>query len=354
MVSFLQVITDRGKSRNDLPASGLVVEMRYPRGKEALSLRASKMFHLLVKQAGARLAEDTTHTIRLAELHDLGHLRTDDIIEAVRELQRTLIEVTVELPCQAGSETRRRVMSAGILADVGRDLHRDGNLFFHFSNTMRSIMADTRQWAVLSRRVVLAFESRYALRLYEILSLRLGLEHKASETFELEDLRLRLGVPMDTLLEWADFRRFALEKAIAEINHISGISVRYEPIKRGRAVVAVKLAWSQKLASERRAAAKELERHRTGRKARRDGMVETVVEAKTIAADNRPTVSAFEPFPETGSIHYSEWGKLVRQHAPGHDVDIVANAFRAWWSQKPRKTSSQEKSFITFCKGFQA
>jgi hypothetical protein len=69
-------------------------------------------------------------------------------------------------------------------------------------------------WGLLSRRVLLSFESRYALRLFEVVSLRVGLAHKASEVFPLADLRARLGVPDGTFRLWADLRRYVIERAV--------------------------------------------------------------------------------------------------------------------------------------------
>ncbi|MFN3876350.1 MAG: DUF6089 family protein, partial [Flavobacteriales bacterium] len=43
---------------------------------------------------------------------------------------------------------------------------------------------------------------RYALRLHELVALRVNLERKASEVFKLDDLRARLGVPAGKLVAW--------------------------------------------------------------------------------------------------------------------------------------------------------
>jgi hypothetical protein len=43
-----------------------------------------------------------------------------------------------------------------------------------------------------------------------------------------------------------DLRRFVLDRAVAEINHLAGFRMGYVPIKRGRKITAVKLTWGRK------------------------------------------------------------------------------------------------------------
>lgn len=107
-------------------------------------------------------------------------------------------------------------------------------------------MRHSDHWAVLSKRAVLAFESRYSLRLYELISLRKDLFFKSEETFPLGDLKNRLGVPKGKLAKWDHFKSRALEPAIAEVNHLSGFTVRYEMVKEGRFVIAVRLKWAER------------------------------------------------------------------------------------------------------------
>ena len=164
------------------------------------------------------------------------------------------------------------------------------------------MIADSTHWAAVSRRAVLALESRYSLRLYLFLALRANLR-KVSEELSLDDLRDMLGVPADTLTRWQDLRRFAIDRAIAEINQLAGFHAAYEPIKRGRRIVGVRLAWGLKDRADLMETQRELDRPRVGRKARRSGLVESIADerqriAESLAAVNRPSpdqVSRSEP-----------------------------------------------------------
>ena len=81
--------------------------------------------------------------------------------------------------------------------------------------------------------------SRYALRLHELVALRVNLERKASEVFKLDDLRARLGVPSGKLASWNNLNQFALKPAIAEVNQLSRFTVAMRLQKRGRSVERV-------------------------------------------------------------------------------------------------------------------
>lgn len=83
--------------------------------------------------------------------------------------------------------------------------------------------------------------SRYALRLHELVELRVNLERKASEVFKLDDLRARLGAPAGKLVV-GSLAQKALQPAIAEVNQPSRFSVAMRSQKRGRSVVAVELS----------------------------------------------------------------------------------------------------------------
>jgi hypothetical protein len=312
-----QVLADRAERVDELIASGRQIDMIFKPGQKVLSLRAQKLWHLLVKAAGVDLASNTLHRIPLGDLYDIGHMPREQRVETLRELQTTLVEVRVPSPKVKGGV---RVISGALLSHVARDEDDRGELEWEFSKALRTVFANSEHWAVLSKRAVMAFESRYALRLYELIALRAGLDHKTCETFPLEELRARLGVPVGKLARWQDLKVKVLEVASAEVNQLAGFRVSYEPVKRGRAVAAVKLSWEVKSAPERRATKLELDQPRVGRKARRDGSAETVA----VTADRLS-------FPASGGIEYEDHWKSIKQAAGCNmDNDLIATKFREW------------------------
>lgn len=334
-----QALADRADRTDELVASGRQVDMVFKPGQKALSLRAQKLWHLLVKEAGVKLADNTTHTMVLADLYQtgLGHMTLAERVDTLRELQTTLVEVTAP---SAKVKGRMRVISGPLLDYVARDEDDRGDLEWSFSRVLRTVFANSEHWAVLSRRAVMAFESRYALRLYELIALRAGLDHKTAETFTLEDLRSRLGVPVGKLARWQDVKAQALEPAIAEVNQLAGFRVTYDPVKRGRSVASVRLSWEVKSAPDRKATKRELDGPKVGRKARRDGS------AEQIAA---PVIE----FP-AGTIRHTPFAALALANlpAPARDLDLVAEDFRGWArrNSKPVRGEQVTAMFAGFCR----
>jgi hypothetical protein len=274
-------------------AAGEVVDMCFVSGN-ALSLRAAKLFCLLIQEAGIAVAEDKQHRVPYAVLNETFHRSRDELAEAIAELHCTV--VSVQLVSRQG---RPYTKSGPILSDVERepDSLDDAEIRFEFSPTLRRVIADSTHWASISRRAVLSFESRYSLRLYLWLSLRANLR-KTAEDVSLDDLRVMLGVPPHALPRWQDVKRRALDPAIAEINHLAGFRAEYMALKQGRRVVGVRIAWGLKAPADLVQAAKELDRPRVGRTARRAGLVEIMAQERHQIAEslaNAPGIDRTSP-----------------------------------------------------------
>jgi hypothetical protein len=347
MATTRQALADRADRPDQIVSAGEVLDLRFGEGAKALSLRAAKLLHLLVAATGAAACEDKVHVLPIEQLNSF-HVSLEEFVDTCRELFGVMVRFETK-----NAKGRPSLELGPLLSRVSRDLDdgTDAELRFQLSPVLRMVLENSNYWAVLSRRAILAFESRYALRLYEIVAIRAGLVAKTAETFDLDELRERLGVPKGKLTSWSDLRRFALELGIAEVNQLSGFEVTYEPIKRGRSVTGVRLSWSQLDAGGRAAVARELEASRVGRKARRDGTEEIVVEEPHEALE-----SPLGPFPASGSIRHGSWGGIARSAlpTPTPDLDHVAARFRLWTEDKaiPLWASGIEQTFTGFCRGW--
>lgn len=278
-------------------AAGEVVNMRFRRGNH-LSLRAAKLFCILVQEAGVNVADDKQHRVLLSALNDTFHKSRAELFDAIDELHSTIVSV------QVTSRTGRPYTKSGpILSDVERepDELAQAEIRFEFSKALRQVIASSTHWAALSRRAVLAFESKYSLRFYMFLSLRAGLR-KTSEVFTIDELRDILGMDDATLPRWQDFRRFVLDAAQAEINHLAGFYMHYMPVKTGRKITGVKLIWGLKGRDELIAAERELERPRVGRTARREGTVEQLAQEQAIIREQLATSLANAPYGHRATV----------------------------------------------------
>ncbi|HQT89977.1 MAG: hypothetical protein B7Z58_17215 [Acidiphilium sp. 37-64-53] len=349
-VPTIQAITDRSARSNDLVGAGEVLDMQFDTTRKGLSLRAAKLLHLLIKEAGSKAVDDVEHRVPVAALNTSMHLTLDEFISTVKEL------MFVQLGLRALNERTGlpELYFDPLIHSVSRtDSEEDSAMVgYRLSNTLRRVMKDSVHWAILSRQAVMAFESRYALRLYELVSLRINLT-RSTEKFSIDSLREKLGVPAGKLMKWDAFNRKALGPAIAEVNQLSGFTVSALPYKSGRSVAGVTLTWGIAPTPERVKVQRELESSRVGRAVRRDQGSDKVVDLLSMPPQNGET----SYFPRQGSIIYSKWAEVARNSLPQQDrpdVDLVAERFRDFCSRKAILLSSSkiETIFTSFCKSW--
>ena len=264
------VIRAAGDRPDEVIVAGEVAEIHFPEGG-SLSLLASKLFVQLLDLAGADVTEDREHRATLASLN-WGKRDLDQIAAAIRELHRTTVELTVN------TRHGKRRRSGTVLSDFDRpeDATSQGEIEWYFSRTFRYVVANSRHWAAISARAVLAMESKYSVWLYQLATLHAG-RGRVSEDWDLDDLRERLGASAPSMRRWQAFKRYVLEPACAEINQLTGIGIAWEPIKYGRKVMGVRLSTWRKSAAELAETDAELGQHSAGRKARREELVERLV-----------------------------------------------------------------------------
>lgn len=345
-VATIQAITDRSNRPEDLVGAGEILDMKLDTRK-GLSLRGAKLLHLLIKEAGPRACDDIEHKVLVSALNQSMHLTLDDFIATVEEL----MDVRLRLRVPDGAGGQPELWLDRLIQSVKRSEADNAQAVIRFklSDSLRKILENSVHWAVLSRKALLAFESRYALRLYELIALRIGLT-RSSESFTLEDLRERLGVPHGKLSTWDALNRKALAPAIAEVNQLSGFLVGSTPYKSGRSVAGVVLNWSLAPTNERVKAQRELEASRVGRSVRRAGKGEKVVDLLPVLAPEAVI------FPREGGISYTGWAEAARTALPRPlpDLEQVASRFRDFCGRKGILLSHPKiaEIFIGFCTGW--
>jgi hypothetical protein len=264
------------KTKDVSPHEGEIVkphELIGIAGHESWTLAERRAWNLLLINAwGEDL--DKPGAVFSMELRELRgtHNGLDRIRPSLRRFQQTL--VAARLP----NGQTRTVQLLGA-TDMDEEEREDGILVYDFHPKLIELLRDSELYARMQMKVIAAFSSKYALSLYEVISARIELKYKSSETVDVETLRMWLGVEIGKLKTWSDLRRMAVEPAVKEVNALSPFEVAIEPIRRGRKVVEVRLSWAKKepLSPSEQAAAREVNRAKLGRKARLSGTAERVV-----------------------------------------------------------------------------
>lgn len=335
MGKTLEVIADRADRPDDLVTAKEVLDVHY---SAPISLRAAKLLHLLVDAAGVDVVKPIEHVVPIQSLN-VGKESKQEFLETVEELFSTTMRLSV-----LNRLGKKATKLGNFLADAEIDDDNMGDLRFEFSKLMRRVIANSNTWGVLSARAVIAFRSRYSLRLYEYVSGRINQQHVKSEKLEIYKLRDMLAVHPLRLHKWKDLRVRALDVAIAEVNQLAGFKVSYKPLMRARTVWAIQLSWEKKERPELDASARELDAPRVGRKARRDGSAETVVDEPIVPVE----------FPSSGSIRCTAFEAIAKAALPEpmRDIDMVADAFRAAARRdgKPLRGPHVIEMFAAFCR----
>lgn len=91
---------------------------------------------------------------------------------------------------------------------------------------------------------ILGMKSAFSVRIYELMK---SYSFRHTIEIDLDKLKKLLMVEdVKSYNRFADFRRFVLEKAQAEINELTDIDISFEPIKTGRKVTSIKFTIEEK------------------------------------------------------------------------------------------------------------
>jgi plasmid replication initiation protein len=191
----------------------------------------------------------------------------DRLADTVERLMQTLA-----LTVQGDNEERTQLLSSTKL----KTTVNSGTLTYRFTPELVALLKESSIFAKLDLAVMRGFGSRYAFSLYEQTARRIRLQHKMTDTLSLDELRQLLGVEDGKLTEFKNLNTRAIQPAVTEVNAISPWTVSILPVKDGKKVARVIYGWSVKDTSGQKVAYAELQRHRTGRKQRLDGTVESI------------------------------------------------------------------------------
>ncbi|MGB7549037.1 MAG: replication initiation protein [Terracidiphilus sp.] len=255
----------------EIVKAGELVEARFARGSSPTTA-ARKVLALLIQAAAGDAWKPGPHSILKRDLRG-SHESNDRLDRIFDELQRILLRVETKAP-----DGRSAALVAPVLAYRIEHLEDDdgSRVWWEFSEPARRAMQGSDYFAALNRGTVLAFESRYAVTLYERGCLLAGRRDPRWRGTP-EELREVMGVPASRYRDWTNIRQKVIEPAVAEVNQIADFVASYRVDTGPRSkVVAIELWFRPKDPAARAAAAAELNRSRVGRKARRQGRVETV------------------------------------------------------------------------------
>lgn len=325
---------------------GELVEAEFETG--SLSAAARKAFALMLRKAGGEAADERVFTITKKELRR-SHKGNERIQGIMDELIRVIVRIKT-----TSSKGRPATLSQSLLSRCVEEVAEDGLSIveFELSDALRTVLRGSEYYARVNLGVTLSLQSRYALTLYDLGCLVIN-KHNKTVRVPIEDLRRRLGVPDGSFKNYAEFRRDVLLKSKAEIDQLADFTVEWTEIRgagRGNPVKEVVLTFIPKINEDQEATARELDRPRLGRKARREGTVEQIVGTPLPRLAEQPL------FPKD-SLHFCGDQRLLTifsDFGGGWDKDILATGYRQFMGDKLERLRGDKlyTSVEGYCKGY--
>lgn len=235
-----------------------------------LTLADRRIYNLLIRNAWETISRPVEHRIPKKELR--GHNDNDNVRvgQSIERLMGAIVKVRI---LRGVTPATRRIPILGVNDE--EDPH-DGILHYTFPAELREIITESNVFARLRVDIMFALTSKYALALYEMVQKRGNLQYRQEDEFSINELRSLLGVPKGKLKRFADLHKYALQPAVQEVNALSDYFVRFDQVKEGRWVTALRLKWFAKDTNGKLEAYHELQLSKTGRKARIAGRVDQV------------------------------------------------------------------------------
>lgn len=313
-----------------IPRKGEMIKPRELIGLEEMNgwtLYEMRVFDLLLANAWDKQLEDPNaeFTIKLSELRGL-HGGNDRIKPALETLQRSLVRV--RLP--NGMTRSVQYLGATDMDDEERPL---GTLTYDFHKKLVEIVRKSDIYARMEQKVQAAFTSKYAYALYEHVAARIEMRKQSTE-LSVTALRGWLGVEASKLQKWGNLNDNAIKIAVREVNALSPYHVEITPQKKGRKITSVVVSWAKKspYSESEQLAAVEVNRVKTGRRARITGTVETIAATQLPTLTDREIQKGYDAAAPICRIDkqaaYRDWQREIIHYAEppdnpvGHFIDF--------------------------------
>lgn len=219
-------------------------------------------------------------------------------------------------------------------AETDEEARETGVLRFRFCNELIPVLKEQSRFSRMRLHFLMSLSGKYSIIIYGILEGIANQSHTSTLTASIDELRVWLKVSSEQYPKTTHFRKRVIDPAIAQINKYpskSGLSVSYEPIKRGRKVVALKF---------------------TVKKDHTRTVIDANFKKNRKLSDKKYT----EPLPTLNSFNLDKLSNMLRKDFEGHDKYALIQKhepeFRKWLhdTRKSETVKSFEAVFVKFLK----
>jgi hypothetical protein len=242
------------------------------------SLVARRTLLIIIGQAAAEGFADKPYSLHKDEIR-----REHRGSESIRDLVEDMLGIHMALPGKS-HHGQQALNIFNIFERITIEDAETGHVDFHFTRWLLKLFGGNDAYGSLKRAALFSFTGKYAVTLYQLGALYARRDYPEVK-LSASELRDRLGVPEGKYGKFTEIRRYVIQPAIAEVNQLADFDVSFEEHRRGNRIEAVTFRFDLKDEARAEIAAREVKRHKAGRKARRDGSVEQVT--ASVAADDQ-------------------------------------------------------------------
>lgn len=196
-----------------------------------------KSFAIMLKESLDTIKEQGEkkyYNMPLTEYKRLMGYMSDIPTKQIRDDLKELMTKVIEWDVDEEGYGKASVMLASFTLGKGT-----GQLEWEFSNKLIDKLTSDG-YTPLKLSIVLDFNSKYSLALYENLQMR---KEFKKTSFELAEFRALMGVEKDEHQRMERFKHWVLHPAIDEINAKSDMRITYKDQKEGAKITGFSFAW---------------------------------------------------------------------------------------------------------------
>lgn len=192
-------------------------------------------------QLSSYIANETFKLIKIHvnEFKDVFGIRSNNLYTVLKDTANSLYNKSIQYLQEDGTFVKKRWVITCDYNDSGKYVE----ITFH-PDLILDLLVIKGRFGKMNYNSIKSFKTTYSFRIYELLQ---NYAYKGSRTFELQDLRYKLGIYDDSKYSiYADFKKRVIEPSVKAINTSTDLNITYTPTRQGRKINGITFDISQK------------------------------------------------------------------------------------------------------------
>jgi plasmid replication initiation protein len=222
------------ESKNLIVKSNVLIEAKY-----RLTATEQKIVFLVINLIDRNDEDFKTYSLQISQLIKFIDTKSNNQYSQVKEITRNLMKKVFTITDIVLNEDTQISWFSSVKYKNGK-----GIVEFKFDPSLKPYLIQLKDcFTQIDISNVMQLKSAYSLRMYELLLQYKGIKNR---TFNVDELRLMLGIEKNEYPNFNDFKRKVILQAQKELKMKTDISFEFEEIKTGRKITTLKFIIDQK------------------------------------------------------------------------------------------------------------